>query len=122
MSDRRIARDLLIYVLNWVRAVFYMMVGVPRNTSRLPEKFVKSTWAVGEGADFEGFLGQWACRAAVRGSDARRGRGVAWNTCSPSRIAHRRQDLEQTRPGLLVAKGSRRPHGLFLDFGVEPRP
>ena len=106
MSDRRIARDLLIYVLNWVRAVFYMMVGVPRNTSRLPENFfsrVSGPWA--KGLILRDFLGQWACRAAGRGSDARRGRGVAWNTCSPSRIAHRRQDLEQTRPGLLVAKG-----------------
>ena len=120
MSDRRIARDLLIYGLNWVRAVFYMMVGVPRNTSRLPEKFfARVPGPRAQGLILREFAGQWACGAARGGSDVRRGRGGAWNDCLPRRIAHRHQVLEQTRAGLRVARAEKSPLGptLGLDLG-----
>ena len=115
MSDRRIARDLLIYVLNWVRAVFYMMVGVPRNTSRLPENFfARVPGPRAQGLILREFAGQWACGAARGGSDVRRGRGGAWNDCLPRRIAHRRQVLEQTRAGCASPRAEKSPLGPIL--------
>ena len=117
MSDRRIARQPLISVYNPAMAMFYMMVGVPRNTSRLPEKFfARVPGPRAQGLILREFAGQWACGAARGGSDVRRGRGGAWNDCLPRRIAHRHQVLEQTRAGLRVAKGSKEPIG--ADFRV----
>ena len=121
MSDRRIARQPLISVYNPAMAMFYMMVGVPRNTSRLPEKFfARVPGPRAQGLILREFAGQWACGAARGGSDVRRGRGGAWNDCLPRRIAHRHQVLEQTRAGLRVARAEKSPLGPILGCKSVP--